>query len=725
MPNQIDESGLLSLIADHIPVCIGYVDREETYRYANANYRTWLGLTAKEIVGRPATEVLGADIYRQSERNIRAALAGKASQLERTFSYPGVGARRVRVSYVPHWDRGGVEGYFLLVQDINDAYGAKAALRRSEHSMRLIADNMPAMIAYIDEHQIYRFANQITSEWFHRPIEEIVGSSVREVFGPQKYREIEPRLQGALDGKRADYEDRLTLADGRTRTMQVTHLPHRDEDDSVSGVFVFRQDVTELRETIDALSAREQQLQLLADTIPALICYVDETEKYRFANRAFSEWFGHRAEDIVGHPVCQLVGPTNYALIKGPLQRALNGETISFEDELDFPGRGRRATTVSYVPDKNDGRVRGVYVLRLDITRLKESEVERQIALDRLDLAVSATADGVWEWDLEADTVWHSPRSRTMLGLAEPAPNSAADQDTIESFLALVHTEDRERVEGALRAQIENQTPFDVEYRIDGVGKKHFWFHSHGQAVRDANGRPIRVVGINSDITERKQTEVALARYAAELARANRELADMRSELENQALYDPLTKLPNRRLFMDRLERAVTLLERTDLPYCVLLIDLDRFKAINDQYGHEAGDVVLRTVAERLIDGSRQADTVARLGGDEFVALTQAGPTVAGSTVLAERWGAAVRVPIPFDGGSLTVGCSIGVAHVSEAGINGVQALRLADQAMYQAKAAGGGFAISGESKIDDNAQQTGSDEKKSERPTSRLSNTA
>jgi diguanylate cyclase (GGDEF)-like protein/PAS domain S-box-containing protein len=361
--------------------------------------------------------------------------------------------------------------------------------------------------------------------------------------------------------------------------------------------------------------------------------------------------------------------------------------------------------------------------LRLDITRLKEAEVERQIALDRLDLAVSATADGVWEWDLKADTVWHSPRSRAMLGLAEPASDSAADQDTIESFLALVHTEDRERIEGALRAQIENQTPFDVEYRIDGVGKKLFWFHSHGQAVRDADGRPVRVVGINSDITERKQTEVELARYAAELTRANRELADMRSELENQALYDPLTKLPNRRLFMDRLERAVTLLDRTDLPYCVLLIDLDGFKAINDRYGHEAGDVVLRTVAERLSDASRQADTVARLGGDEFVALTQAGSTVAGSAVVAERWCAAVRVPISFDGGSLTVGCSIGVAHVAKAGVNGVEALRLADQAMYQAKAAGGGYAISGETTMDDNAQPTSgaatSGDTKTERPTS------
>ena len=165
-----------------------------------------------------------------------------------------------------------------------------------------------------------------------------------------------------------------------------------------------------------------------------------------------------------------------------------------------------------------------------------------------------------------------------------------------------------------------------------------------------------------------------------------KELGQKAEELEFMAFHDPLTDLPNRNLFYDRLNHALRLARRRDESVCLLLLDLDRFKLINDCHGHAAGDFVLREIGTRLRIQLREADTVARLGGDEFAVILQTGATLEGAEITALKIIRAVELPMMVEGQRVDVGVSIGIAAFPEHGTDADELLHSADAAMYRAK---------------------------------------
>jgi diguanylate cyclase (GGDEF)-like protein len=159
----------------------------------------------------------------------------------------------------------------------------------------------------------------------------------------------------------------------------------------------------------------------------------------------------------------------------------------------------------------------------------------------------------------------------------------------------------------------------------------------------------------------------------------------------DRAFVDPLTGLPNRTRFMDRLERSVALAERTGASFAVLFVDLDGFKAVNDAYGHHAGDAMLRALAARMAGVVRRSDTVARLSGDEFTVLTGEPIDADGVLVLADKLVAACAAPVELEERLLRVSASVGVARFPDHGADADALLRAADAAMYVAKWGGTG----------------------------------
>ncbi|MCW2531626.1 MAG: domain S-box/diguanylate cyclase protein [Blastococcus sp.] len=181
------------------------------------------------------------------------------------------------------------------------------------------------------------------------------------------------------------------------------------------------------------------------------------------------------------------------------------------------------------------------------------------------------------------------------------------------------------------------------------------------------DGQPAHLVMIVEDITERKALE---------------------AQLVHRSLHDPLTGLPNRLLFQDRLWHALERGRRENTPTCVLITDLDGFKAINDELGHPMGDLVLVTFAERLRSVLRASDTAARLGGDEFSIVCE-NTEPADAEVLADRLRASVIEPLPLSGTTVSIGLSIGIGAVAgglEPGDVYDRVVREADDAMYADK---------------------------------------
>ena len=300
-----------------------------------------------------------------------------------------------------------------------------------------------------------------------------------------------------------------------------------------------------------------------------------------------------------------------------------------------------------------------------DLSEKARTEAALRESEERYALAARAANDGLWDWDLTAETVYFSPRWKSMLG---------AEDDEIrhspEEWFDRVHPEDLERVRAALSAHLEGLTShFENEYRMLHKNGSYRWVLCRGLAVRDEDGRARRIAGSQSDVTHRKLAEAQLA---------------------HRAFYDPLTNLPNRALFLDRLRHALRRAgRRRDYLFAVLFLDVDRFKVINDSLGHMSGDRLLVTIARRLELALRPGDSVARLGGDEFTVLLDDIRDAADAEGVADRIHRELMAPFQISGQELYTSCSIGIALSSTGYEKPEDILRDADTAMYRAKSGG------------------------------------
>lgn len=289
---------------------------------------------------------------------------------------------------------------------------------------------------------------------------------------------------------------------------------------------------------------------------------------------------------------------------------------------------------------------------------LRESE-------ERYALAVRGANDGLWDWNLLTSELHVSPRWKLMLGLEDVELRGDP-----EEWFRRVHPDDVGRFKEALSAHIDGLSPhFEAEHRILHKNGAYMWARSRGLAVRDENGQAYRMAGSQTDITAGK-------------------------------VADPLTGLPNRILFMDRLAHAIERSRRYPEYLCaVLFLDLDRFKLVNDSLGHAAGDQLLIAIARRLESCLRSNDTIARLatehtlarlGGDEFTVLLDDIGHVSDALRVAVRIQEHLAQSIDIDGHEVFTTASIGIATTATAYESPQAVVRDADTAMYRAKALGG-----------------------------------
>jgi diguanylate cyclase (GGDEF)-like protein/PAS domain S-box-containing protein len=304
--------------------------------------------------------------------------------------------------------------------------------------------------------------------------------------------------------------------------------------------------------------------------------------------------------------------------------------------------------------------------VRYAIERHRASEALRE-SQERYALAARATSDGLWDWNLHSNEIYYSPRWCLMLGYTEEEiGNSPAE------WFSRIHPEDLEETQQAIEQHLRGEAPhFEHEYRIRHRNGHYRWVLSRGLALCNPGGQPYRIAGSQSDITTRKRTE---------------------EQLLYDALHDPLTHLPNRLLFQQRLQDALVTLRGESTPaFAVLFLDLDRFKTINDGLGHLFGDKLLAAIAKRLEGCLRREDIIARLGGDEFAVLLQHIESSSDAIHVARRMLKAMERPFLIDEHEVFTTGSIGIALSSGNYIRTEEILRDADIAMYRAKAAGTG----------------------------------
>ena len=385
----------------------------------------------------------------------------------------------------------------------------------------------------------------------------------------------------------------------------------------------------------------------------------------------WAEMLGHGSADEFGGygEFMTLVHPDDAPALQAAVGACLDGSADGFATDVRLRHKNgswiwisSRATVVGRDAAGRPLRLIGSHT---DITERKQAQMAVQDTENRWRLALESTGDGVWDWHIQTGVEYHSRRLLEMYGLQDgELPNLADALD------ARTHPDDRAQMDRDRQAHFDGVTPsYTNEHRVQCADGSWKWVLSRGTLIaRDAEGQPLRMIGTHTDISDRKASEVLIWQ---------------------QAFFDTLTGLPNRRMFRDRLEQEIKRCRRDAEQLAILFIDLDHFKEVNDTLGHDNGDQLLVEAGQRIQSCLRELDTVARMGGDEFtVILTEVNDVRRLEPMLQKILRSLERV-FQLGDEQVFVSASIGItmypADAQE--IDGL--FKNADQALYVAKGAG------------------------------------
>jgi diguanylate cyclase (GGDEF)-like protein/PAS domain S-box-containing protein len=411
----------------------------------------------------------------------------------------------------------------------------------------------------------------------------------------------------------------------------------------------------------EALRASEQRFRSLVENGADVNLVLDQEGLLQYVGPAVERALDRRPADLLHRCWQEILHREDWPQAHVLLHRAERDSEPTELRLLHASGEWRYFEAVAHCR-LEDPHIQGIVVNCWDVTERKRVEVALRQSEERYALAARGANDGLWDWDLETDLIYLSPRWWSMLGYPEEARSESP-----KAWLDRVHPRDVALLRAELQRRAgEGSATFQCEYRIRDRAGEYRWMLCRGIAVYSETGSLIRLVGSQTDVTERKSAE---------------------DQLVHAAFHDELTDLPNRTLLMELLSACIQRkAHNPDWSFAVLFLDLDRFKTVNDSLGHLMGDKLLVSVSRRLLTCVRSGDTVARLGGDEFAILLDGMEGLLEAERVADRIQRELQFPFDLDGYEIYASASIGIAGSSFGYERPDDVLRDADTAMYAAK---------------------------------------
>jgi len=415
-----------------------------------------------------------------------------------------------------------------------------------------------------------------------------------------------------------------------------------------------------------ALQGNEQRFRALTEHGRDLVSIMDSQGRFRYVSPAYTRLLGYTPEQLLGQSGSMILDPADCLVLSEAVAEdaAMGATTRPLHARVRHADGSWRVLELTVTNLLDDPIVAGYIYNCHDITERKRADDALRESEERYRRIVETAQEGIWQVDATGQTTYINKRMADLLGHTIDEVYQAPALDFVDDAYREMVREVTTWRHGSATAH------FDIRYHHrSGVA---VWGQVSANPLYDRQGQFLGTLAMVTDITQRKQAEEAL---------------------RHQALHDALTGLPNRTLLRDRLEQALLVARRNATSVALLLLDLDRFKEVNDAFGHHHGDQLLQQAAHRLQQAVRGSDTVARLGGDEFAIVLPATDDH-GALQAVHTLAAALGEPTAIGGRLLTMNGSIGIAVYPNHGDTGDTLLRHADVAMYVAKRRGEASAV-------------------------------
>ena len=551
----------------------------------------------------------------------------------------------------------------------------QARLHEAQARLHSLGRNLPGSVIF----QSVRDADGSRHfAYMGEAVERLAGISAAELLADFGlfYRAIDPQDFAAYKGavnhsydhlETVETQFRIHRRDGEIRWVRMAATPRALGQGRViwDGLLT---DITGQMRAEAAARAYETQLSGVLRHLPGAVTRLGLDLEILYVNQTQAQWVDAEPDQVIGKRVPDVISPELMERMAPYFERAIQGQTVMFENRIDRPDGEVRFRHTTVVPERTaDGSIGSLVLFAYDLTELKKAQGELSQQKSLLSSLLKAMPDMVFLKNAQGVYQACNPVFERFMGRTERDILGRTDADLLLPAAAAPFSRcDRQALQAWQPLVIEDTLVF----ADDGYEGQ---FETILTPIRDVSGQATGVLGVARDITDRKRAA---------------------QEIERLAFYDALTSLPNRRLLLDRLQRLVLSGQRTRQHGALLFIDLDNFKDLNDTLGHDMGDQLLIQVSTRLSASVRECDTVARFGGDEFVVLLEGldaeQPAASRQAeAVARKLLMALNQPFELAGQQHYSTPSIGLTLFGPERQSVDELLKRADLAMYEAKAAG------------------------------------
>jgi diguanylate cyclase (GGDEF)-like protein/PAS domain S-box-containing protein len=668
----------ISAITNSANDAIAMMDNNGNITYWNPAAEHILGYTKEETIGKNLHELIAPERFRPAfltafpefQRTGHGNAIGKTLELaarRKDGREIDVALSLSAVNIKGAWNAVGI------IQDITERKKSEKSLSESEERYRFIANNTADHIWTMDLSLHFIYSSPAVTKILGYTVDELTALKIDHFFTPESLIAATEMLAEELK------TDKDPDADpNRIRTFQTEHY-HKDGktiwvESSITfirdaymkpiGILGVSRDISERRKNEEALRQSESFLNTLLNSIPIPVFYKNRAGQYTGFNKAYETFFGATKETLIGKTVFD-ISPPELANIYYDKDNELfqSRSEQHYESQVkNIFGETRDVIFNKAVLADSQGNVSGLIGAILDITERKKAERALKETSDYLNNLIKYANAPIITWNPDFTITSFNHAFERMSGMKA--------EEVLGKKLDILFPKDSKKESiSRIRQTLSGKFWESVEIPIlrnDGSVRTALWNSAN---IYGADGKTlVSTIAQGQDITERKQAE---------------------DQIKHLATHDLMTNLPTLRLAMDRLSSAINIARRHKKSAAVMFIDLDGFKAVNDTLGHDAGDYVLKQVAQRMLSCVRETDTVARVGGDEFLIIATEINTPDNVVQVAEKVLQLVSQPIIFEGQKAVVSTSIGIALFPDHSEDMDKLIKLADEAMYKVKNAG------------------------------------